>query len=93
MAIKMATTIASLNGVKNGDATSMATIEEPSGSCEVSGPDSLLNNQLAKGASPRKIRITATTTRNRRSRSSIRCEMKGCSSPLSGGAWLSVCVM
>jgi hypothetical protein len=72
MARKTAAASASLKGVRNGDATCVAIMLVPAGSCAMRGPATVVKIQSANGTRQMKIRSTATTILRSRVRSSTR---------------------
>src|SRR4051812_5197059 len=81
IAANSATKKASLIGVRNGEATSVAIIVPPCGRCLISGIASQPYSLFANGISASRITSTAATALSSRSRSSIRCERNDCSPP------------
>src|SRR5438105_10873725 len=78
------------SGTMNGDSTLVAIIVVPLGSVAASGCASKSYSAAGPGQNIRTAAQTPTATSARisRSRSSIRCETKGCSVPASSSSWL-----
>jgi len=64
-----------LNGVKNGDATWVAIIVEPSGSWAINGSATIEKICWANGTRQMNMTSTDTPALTNRERSSIRCEI------------------
>ena len=77
MARKTAKTIDNLKGVKKGDVTSVAIIEDPAGSKLLKGSETKVYNSLAKGNSAMNAMNTATSAFRNRSLSSRKCATSG----------------
>jgi hypothetical protein len=77
IARKTARTIDNLKGVKKGDVTSVAIIEDPSGSRLLKGSEMKVYNSLAKGNSAMNAMKTAMSAFRNRSLSSRKCATSG----------------
>ena len=77
MARKTARTIDNLNGVKKGDVTSVAIIDDPAGSRLLKGSEMKVYNSLAKGNSAMNAMNTAISAFRNRSLSSRKCATNG----------------
>jgi hypothetical protein len=91
MAKNKATNSVVLKGVRNGDATCVAIIVAPSGSCAISGSATLVKITCANGTRQMKINRTATLAFKILDRNSTRWEISVASSRSSSASSRSSC--